>query len=209
MLLNFIFTSQCIFKLGTVKGPSVKAPIQIFGLEGRYAHALYSAAVKSKKEALVEENLKSFSSLLKQNSQLQEFVNDPTLQRKEKQEKLNDILVKQNFDKLTVNFFELLTDNNRLPRFGGITGAYSQIMGASRGEVACTVTCVEKLDPASSKALETALKGFLAPNEVIKLDIKVDPSILGGLIVELKEKYIDMSTATKIRKLTNVLKQAI
>ena len=187
----------------------MKPPIQIFGLEGRYAHALYSAAVKSKKENAVEGDLNKFSNLLKGNKNLQEFVNDPTLQRKSKLEKLNTILTEQKFDKITMNFFSILAENNRLNRVTNISGAFSQLMSASRGEIECTVVSAQKLDMNNTKALETALKGFLKPTETLKLNLRVDSALLGGMIVELKDKYIDMSTATKIRKISNILKQAI
>ena len=187
----------------------MKPPIQIFGLEGRYAHALYSAAVKSKKENAVEGDLNKFSSLLKADKYLQEFVDDPTLQRRSKLEKLNTILAQHKFDKITMNFFSVLAENNRLNRVKSIAGAFSQIMSASRGEIECTVVSAHKLDTNNTKALETALKGFLKPTEILKLNLRVDSNLLGGMIVELKDKYIDMSTATKIRKITNVLKQAI
>ena len=187
----------------------MKPPIQIFGLEGRYAHALYSAAVKNKKESVVEKDLDKFHSLLKGDKQLHEFVNDPTLQRKSKLEKLNTLLVQQKFDKMTMNFFGVLAENNRLNRVKNIVTAFSQLMSASRGEIVCTVISAQKLDDNNTKALESALKGFIKPTEVLKLNLKVDNALLGGLIVELKDKYIDMSTATKIRKISNILKQAI
>ena len=198
-----------MYLLEAARGASVKPPIKIFGLEGRYAHALYSAAVKNKKENTVEKDLDKFASLLKGDKRLQEFMNDPTLQRKSKLEMLNTILVQQKFDKMTMSFFGVLAENNRLNRVKNIVSAFSQLMSASRGEVECTVISAQKLDDNNTKALESALKGFLKPTEVLKLNLKVDNALLGGLIVELKDKYIDMSTATKIRKISNILKQAI
>ncbi|KAI6646602.1 hypothetical protein LOD99_12723 [Oopsacas minuta] len=206
---RFFITKLSTNNIYAIKGATVKPPIQIFGLEGRYAHALYSAAVRGKKENVVEKDLDTFANLLKKDKALHEFVNDPTLKRKSKLEKLNTILLQQKFDKITMNFFEVLADNNRLSRVKNIGVAFSQLMSASRGEIECTVISAQKLDANNTKALETALKGFLKPSEVLKLNLKVDNSLLGGLIVELKDKYIDMSTATKIRKISNILKQAI
>lgn len=59
----------------------VKAPIEVHGIEGRYAHALYSAATKSKKLDAVEKDLKKVESLLEKDKQLSAFVRDPTFKK--------------------------------------------------------------------------------------------------------------------------------
>uniref|UniRef100_A0A8C0EAJ2 ATP synthase peripheral stalk subunit OSCP, mitochondrial n=1 Tax=Bubo bubo TaxID=30461 RepID=A0A8C0EAJ2_BUBBB len=57
--------------------------------------------------------------------------------------------------------------------------------------------------------LKSALSGFLAKGEILKLETKTDPSILGGMIVNIGEKYVDMSTRSKIQKLTKIMKETV
>lgn len=65
------------------------------------------------------------------------------------------------------------------------------------------------LDEASLTELKTALSGFLAKGEVLKLETKTDPSILGGMIVSIGDKYADMSTKSKIQKLTKIMRDTV
>jgi F-type H+-transporting ATPase subunit O len=67
----------------------------------------------------------------------------------------------------------------------------------------------QPLDAKTQKELETVLKGFLEPKQVLKLDTKTDSSIIGGMVVEVGDKYIDMSTATKVKKIMQSLKETV
>ncbi|KYO22796.1 ATP synthase subunit O, mitochondrial [Alligator mississippiensis] len=82
-------------------------------------------------------------------------------------------------------------------------------MSAYRGEVLCSVTTAQPLDEASLAELKTTLNSFLAKGEILKLETKTDASILGGMIVSIGERYVDMSTKTKIQKLTRIMKEAV
>uniref|UniRef100_A0A8D2PAB6 ATP synthase peripheral stalk subunit OSCP, mitochondrial n=1 Tax=Zosterops lateralis melanops TaxID=1220523 RepID=A0A8D2PAB6_ZOSLA len=106
-------------------------------------------------------------------------------------------------------FADLLAENGRLRYTPGIVAAFGKIMSAFRGEVVCTVTTAQPLDDASLTELKSALNGFLAKGEVLKLETKTDPSILGGMIVNIGEKYVDMSTRSKIQKLTKIMRETV
>lgn len=67
----------------------------------------------------------------------------------------------------------------------------------------------QPLDVAMKKELETSLQAFLQPGESLQLSLKVDPSIIGGMLVSVGDKYIDMSLASKINKYTAILQQAV
>ena len=69
----------------------VKTPIQVFGLEGRYASALYSAATKSKSLDAVEKELSHFQQSIKTDAKLKEFIINPTLKRTLKVEALKHV----------------------------------------------------------------------------------------------------------------------
>lgn len=68
---------------------------------------------------------------------------------------------------------------------------------------------LQPLDGAKQKQLTEALQGFLKKGEKLSLNLAVDPAVIGGMVVEIGDKYVDMSTATKVRQMTNLLKEAV
>ncbi|XP_041258045.1 ATP synthase subunit O, mitochondrial [Onychostruthus taczanowskii] len=186
----------------------VKPPIQVYGLEGRYATALYSAASKQKKLEQVEKELTRVWSLLK-DPKLSSVVMNPHTKGSVKQKAVNDALAREKMSPITVNLMNLLAENGRLRYTPGIVSAFGKIMSAVRGEVVCTVTTAQPLDEANLSELKSALNGFLAKGEVLKLETKTDPAILGGMIVNIGEKYVDMSTRSKIQKLTKIMRETV
>ncbi|XP_058506032.1 ATP synthase subunit O, mitochondrial [Solea solea] len=184
----------------------VKPPIQVYGVEGRYATALFSAASKQNKLDQVEQELGKVSTMIK-DPKISSIVMNPHVKRNMKQKALGDALTKAKALPITINFINVLADNGRLPLTGDVITAFGKMMSAHRGEVICSVTTAQPLDAASLAELKVALKGFLQKGETIQLDTKSDPSILGGMIVSIGDKYVDMSTKTKIQKLTKLIKE--
>ncbi|EDO44684.1 predicted protein [Nematostella vectensis] len=187
----------------------VKPPIQIFGIEGRYAHAVYSAAAKSKQLETVESELKNLESMMKKSERLSDFIVNPTMNKTKKQSGLTQLLKDQKFSDLTINLLSAMAENNRLGYINSVANAFSKIMSAARGEIICSVTSAKPLDASHMKELQTALDSFLKKGETLKLETKVDPSLIGGLVVDLGDKHIDMSISKKIRNITNAMKQSL
>lgn len=67
----------------------------------------------------------------------------------------------------------------------------------------------QPLDAATQKELEATLKAFVKSGQVIKLTTKVDPAIIGGMVVSIGDKYVDMSMASKINRYTSLLQEAV
>ena len=67
----------------------------------------------------------------------------------------------------------------------------------------------QPLDAAMKTELESALKAFLKGNQKLLLTVKVDPAIIGGMVVSIGDKYVDMSIATKIKKYTDIITAAV
>ncbi|XP_041847047.1 ATP synthase subunit O, mitochondrial [Melanotaenia boesemani] len=184
----------------------VKPPITVYGVEGRYATALFSAASKQNKLDQVEQELGKVSALIK-DPKLSNIVMNPHVKRSIKQKTFNDALTKAKLSPITVNLINVLADNGRLTLTGDVIGAFGKMMSAHRGEVLCSVTTAQPLDAANVAELKVALNGFLQKGETIKLETKSDPLILGGMIVSIGDKYVDMSTKTKIQKLTKLIRE--
>lgn len=113
----------------------VKPPVQIFGIEGRYATALYSAASKQKSLDAVEKDLVKFQTSLKSDLRLREFVENPTIKRNLKANGLKAIAEKISLKPESSNLLQILAENGRLGKLDGVINAFKTIMSAHRGEV--------------------------------------------------------------------------
>ncbi|KAK7831592.1 hypothetical protein U0070_015104 [Myodes glareolus] len=177
---------------------------QIYGIEGRYATALYSAASKQNKLDQVEKKLLWVGQLLK-DPKVSLAVLNPYIKRSINVKSLANITAKEKFSPLTANLMNLLAENRRLGNTQAVISAFSTIMSVHRGEVPCMVTTASPLDEAVLSELKTMLKSFLGQGKILKLEVKTDPSITGGMIVRIGEKYVDMSAKTKIQKLSQAM----
>lgn len=136
-----------------------------------------------------------------------EFIRDPSIKRKLKADAFKQAASK--FNPATANLLSLLAENGRLAKVNNVINIFKLIMAANRGEVVCEVTTAKPLDADTKGKLEAALKGFLKSGQTILLTTKVEPSIIGGMIVSIGDKYVDMSVSSKIKKYTDAINIAI
>ncbi|XP_063695939.1 ATP synthase subunit O, mitochondrial [Culicoides brevitarsis] len=186
----------------------VKPPLQVFGIDGRYACALYSAATKMKQLDAVEKDLSSLQTQFKSDVKLRDHLINPTIKRSLMAAALKDVATKSSWSQATGNFLQSMAENGRLNKIDQVINAFKLIMAAHRGDVVCEVVSAKPLDAAQTKQLEGVLKQFVKANENIKLSTKVDPSLIGGLIVSVGDKYVDMSVASKVKKYKDLISAA-
>lgn len=127
----------------------VKPPVQVFGLDGRYATALYSAASKQKTLEAVEKDLVKFQQSIKADTKLREFIQNPVIKRGDKANALKEIAAKIKLSPQSANLLQLMAENGRLKNYEGVVSAFKTIMAAHRGEVSVfgfmRNTCCSKL----------------------------------------------------------------
>ncbi|KAI5646018.1 ATP synthase delta (OSCP) subunit domain-containing protein [Phthorimaea operculella] len=186
----------------------VRPPVQVFGLEGRYASALYSAASKQKALDTVEKELKDFQKNIKADPKLKEFIINPSMKRTHKVDAFKHLSSKISLSPTTGNLLCLMAENGRLNKLEAVINAFKIMMAAHRGEVACEVITAKPLDQAQRSSLEAALKKFMKANETLQLTATVDPSLIGGMIVSIGDRYVDMSVASKVKKYTEIISAA-
>jgi F-type H+-transporting ATPase subunit O len=136
----------------------VKPPIQIFGIEGRYATALFSAASKTKALDAVEKDLTAFQVSFKQDPKLRDFILDPTIKRSTKASALKAASGEIKYNAATGFLLETMAENGRLNKLDSVINAFKLMMSANRGEVVCEVITAKPLDNAQRKDLEAQLK---------------------------------------------------
>jgi len=137
---------------------TVKPPVQVFGLEGRYATALYSAASKLSQLDQVEKDLTALQATIRSDKKLREYVTSPIINKKVMATALKEASEKLRFAPATVNLLGLLADNGRLKKLDTVINAYKTIMAAHRGEVVCEVVTAKPLDASQSKHWKVPLR---------------------------------------------------
>uniref|UniRef100_A0AC34RKG1 ATP synthase subunit O, mitochondrial n=1 Tax=Panagrolaimus sp. JU765 TaxID=591449 RepID=A0AC34RKG1_9BILA len=187
----------------------VKTPIQVHGVEGRYASALYTAAYKQKSLETVEKDLKQIKDLYNTNKQFKDFVRDPTLKAHNKKTAIQAISKSLNISKEAANLVELLAENGRLSKLEAVINAFETIMRAHKGELFVQVTSAEPLSKKHESALSDALQKFAKDGQKLHITFATKPSIIGGLVVTIGDKYVDLSIASRIKKYTEALETAI
>lgn len=102
-----------------------------------------------------------------------------------------------------------MADNGRLGRLEGVAKNLALIMKAHRGEVSARVTTAKPLDSSQTKELQSVLQGFLKKGHKLEINVKVDPSIIGGMIIELGDRYVDLSIASKLKLYSKIVKETL
>jgi len=108
------------------------------------------------------------------------------------------------------NFLSALAENNRLGILEGVVEKFSTLISAARGETELIVTSASKLDERLLRRLETAIaKSEYSQGKKLKVTTKVNPELLGGLVVEIGERTIDLSVSSKINRLNKMLTETV
>lgn len=174
------------------------------GLSGRYARALFDLAIEGKALAAVEASLKSLSEALAESADLKALISSPVVGRGAAGAAVAAVAEKLGVDTLTKNFLGVLSNNRRLALLPAVIRDFAALNAARKGEVTATVTAAHKLTAAQQKALAAKLKAGIGRD--VALDVNIDPSILGGLVVRVGSRMIDSSLKTRLETLGQALK---
>lgn len=178
-----------------------------FGVAGRYANALFELALDEKAVDAVKRDLDDFDALLAANHDLARLVRSPEFDADQQLKALGAILDKAGIKGLAANFLRVITVNRRLFAVRDMIRTYRALVARYRGEVTAEVTVAEPLNDKNSNALKSAIKSITGGKD-IDLDVKVDPAIIGGLIVKLGSRMVDSSLRTKLNAIKFAMKEA-
>lgn len=179
----------------------------ISGMAGRYANALFELALDNKAVDAVKKDLDQFDALVADSADLNRLVRSPAFGADEQLKALSAILSKAGIAGLAANFLRVITTNRRLFAVHDLIRAYRVLVARHKGEVTAQVTVAEKLSDKNMDALKGALKSVTGGKE-IDLDVKVDPAIIGGLVVKVGSRMVDSSLRTKLNSIKLAMKEA-
>ena len=167
-------------------------------LSRRYAKALFQLAKEAGNEEIIcreiDEFLAAYSS-----SELQAVLTNPAFGIDVRQKVLKQVVQNQQLSLLSSHFLSLLLERDRLGHLGGIANRFRRLLNDAKGRVEAKVVSASALDSTMVENLSARLRG-LSGKEVI-LQQEVDPTLLGGLMVELEGKVYDGSIRTQLEKM--------
>lgn len=198
-----------VFSLGLSTAESVFVAAEdssVSGVSGRYATALFDLARDEKSIDAVKADLDKFSALLADSPDLLRLVRSPVFTADMQGKALAAILAKAGIGGITAKFLQVLTANRRLFAVSDVIRAFRALVAKFRGEATAEVTVAEQLSDKNLDALKAALKSV--SGKEVDLNVKVDPSIIGGLVVKLGSRMVDSSLRTKLNSIKHAMKEA-
>ncbi|MGN6285364.1 MAG: F0F1 ATP synthase subunit delta [Afipia sp.] len=178
----------------------------VSGVAGRYATALFDLARDEKSIDSVKADLDKFAALLTDSPDLERLVRSPVFTADVQGKALGAILEKAGIGGITAKFLQVLTANRRLFAVNDVIRAFRTLVAKFRGEATAEVTVAEQLSDKNLDALKAALKSVSGKD--VDLNVNVDPSIIGGLIVKLGSRMVDSSLRTKLNSIKHAMKEA-
>jgi F-type H+-transporting ATPase subunit delta len=173
-------------------------------MAGRYAAALFDLAKEERQLPRVEADLKSFQAMLDDSVDLRRLIRSPVLAAEDQSKALGAVLAKADVSPLTANFFKLITRNRRLFAVADMMRDFRALLVRERGEVSADVASAHPLAPEQLNALKDALRIQIGKD--VRVNTRVDPTLLGGLVVKVGSKMIDSSLRTKLNNLKVAMK---
>lgn len=174
------------------------------GLAERYAAALYELADEGKALDRVAGDLRSLAKALADSPDLMRMIRSPVLGRQEQGRAIKAILDQMGVDALTAKFLGLVAQNRRLFAVPAMIKAFLAELARRRGEMRAEVTAAKPLNDSQQAALAEAIRRSVGGK--VAIDVRVDPALIGGLVVKVGSRMIDSSLRTKLQRLTLAMK---
>jgi F-type H+-transporting ATPase subunit delta len=173
-------------------------------LAGRYATALFGLARDEKQIDAVTRSLDALEAVITESADFRTLVASPLVSRAEAGKAIRALTPALGVDPITAKFLGVLAENGRLGELRAVIKAVRTLAADARGETTAEVTSAHPLNDAQVVRLKSNLKARLGRD--VAVDAKVDPELLGGLVVRLGSQMIDASIRTKLNNLALAMK---
>lgn len=176
------------------------------GIAGRYAAALFELADERKALDAVLDDLSGLQAMTAASADLRRLLRSPVISREDQDRAMEAIAEQAGLSELTRRFVGLVGFNRRLFALADMIGAFRAIVAARRGEVTAEVVSAAALSEGHLARLGEALRASVGGK--VAIESRVDPDLLGGLVVKVGSRMVDSSLRTKLQKLQFALKGA-
>jgi F-type H+-transporting ATPase subunit delta len=180
--------------------------VSLSGVAGRYALALYELASEKNAADDVAASLAAFQGLINESADLERLVKSPVFSAQEQVKALDAVLDKAGISGIAANFIRLVASKRRLFVLSDMIAAYQELHDKAKGLVRADVTVSAPLRPEHESALRQALSGVTGGKSV-SLNVRTDPSIIGGIVVKLGSRMVDASVRTKLNSIRTRMKE--
>ena len=173
-------------------------------LAGRYATALFGLARDEQQIDAVTRSLDSLEAALAESNDLRTLASSPLVSRADAARAVAALIPTLGVDPITAKFLGVLAENGRLGELKNVIRAVRALAAGHRGETTADVTSAHPLNDGQVAQLKANLKARVGRD--VAIDAKVDPTLLGGLVVRLGSQMIDASIRTKLNTLATAMK---
>ena len=176
------------------------------GLAGRYAAALYAQASELNTLDATVTEMESLGSLIAQSADMRRLLGSPLVDVLTAQKATSAVLESHGFSQLLRNFVGVVVQNRRMRALSDIIVAFAALVAEKRGVVVAQVDSAFPLSDTQEQALRARLieAGFGNVN-IVK---RVDPALLGGLVVKIGARLFDSSLKSRLQRLQYAMKGA-
>ncbi|RZO67504.1 MAG: F0F1 ATP synthase subunit delta [Parvularculaceae bacterium] len=176
------------------------------GVAGRYADALFDLARETGVLEVVEGDFRNLQNAIDSSDELCRFLKSPVYGAEEKGAAIAAIADKGGLSGVSKNFLGLVAQNRRLFALDGIIAAFFARLAEHRGEVTAEAISAAPLNDEQTKKLRGEIERYVG--KAVNLFTKVDPDLLGGLVVKVGSVMVDSSLRSKLNRLKTTLKEA-
>ena len=173
-------------------------------LAGRYATALFGLARDENQIDAVTRSLDTLEAAMTESADFKTLVTSPLIGRADGGKTIRALTPTLGVDPITAKFLGVLADNGRLGELKAVIKTVRRLAADNRGETSAEVTSAHPLNDDQVARIKSNLKARLGRD--VTIDAKVDPSLLGGLVVRLGSQMIDASIKTKLNNLALAMK---
>ena len=174
-------------------------------MAGRYATALFELALEANALDAVKADLEAFDALIARSADLARLVRSPVFSSEEQVRALGAVLELAGLRGLCAQFLLTVASNRRLFAVRDIINAYRALVARHRGEVAAQVTLAQAPSERHLAAIKEALDAVTGKD--VMIDVKLDPALIGGLVVKLGSRMVDSSLRTKLNMIKHAMKE--
>lgn len=175
------------------------------GFAGRYATALFELADDKGCVDAVGDDLTAIASMMASSDDLRRLIASPVLSRDDQKSAMTAVLTKAKAHDLVVKFIGVIAENGRLFALPQIIEGFHAERAMRCGEVSAEVVSAVALDAKLEQDVKAAI-AKVADSKKISLSMRVDESLIGGLVVRIGSRMIDTSIKTKLSKLELTMK---
>ena len=177
----------------------------VSGMAGRYATALFELSLEGNAVDAVKADLERFDALVAESADLTRLVRSPVFSVEDQVKALRAVLEAAGIGGISAQFLNVVASNRRLFAVRDMIRGYRQLVARHKGEVTAEVTLAEKPSDAHLAAIRDALEAVTKKD--VQVDVKIDPAIIGGLVVKLGSRMVDSSLRTKLNAIKHAMKE--